>query len=142
MTNDLKVASNFRNNIGLSLGITESMIKDVVHGFYAKIRADSYIGPIFQEKIGDEWDHHLALMCDFWSGVVLSTGRYKGQPMPKHIVLPNLDKPHFEHWLALFEENAYSVCPKEAADLFISRARKIAESLMLGVAYYSGKESL
>ena len=40
----------------------------------------------------------------------------------------------FDRWLALFEETAREVCPPAAAALFIERARRVAESLELGVA--------
>ncbi|AZL15578.1 group III truncated hemoglobin [Rickettsiales endosymbiont of Stachyamoeba lipophora] len=142
MPNKLQINSNFSRNIGGSVGITESMVSSLVHSFYAKIKADPFIGPIFQDKINNNWDEHLATMCDFWSGVALSTGRYKGQPLPKHVVLPGLQEEHFVRWIALFEENAYSICPKEAAEFFIDKAQKIADSLMRGIAFYRGNLNL
>jgi hemoglobin len=86
--------------------------------------------------VGD-WDEHLATMCDFWSGVVLTTGRYKGRPMHKHVPL-SLEPEHFKRWLELFEAAAERICPPEAASFFIGRARRIAESLQLGIAHASG----
>lgn len=140
MTDELKLAPNHGNNIGFSLGITETMISTMIHTFYTKVRNDPFIGPIFINQIGEEWDDHLVQMCNFWSGIALSTKRYKGQPMIKHVNLPPLTKEHFARWLLLFEENAYIACPKEAADYFIEKAKKIAESLMMGIEYY--KENL
>src|SRR3546814_13779599 len=61
------------------------MIHDVVHAFYGRIRQDAVLGPIFDGVIQDRWDYHLAKMCDFWSSVLLMTGRYDGRPMPAHI---------------------------------------------------------
>jgi len=81
-------------------------------------------------------------MCDFWSSVVLSTGKYKGQPMVKHIHLPELEREHFTHWLALFKENANELFPKEIAEVFIEKAHKIAESLIYGIATHRGKLDL
>ncbi len=49
-------------------GITEAMIERLVHGFYAKVRADAILGPIFDARIRD-WEPHLAQMCAFWSSV-------------------------------------------------------------------------
>jgi hemoglobin len=139
MSDKPKISANIRNNIGISLGINELMIKTLVHSFYTKVRNDPFIGPIFHEKIGDDWDKHLAIMCDFWSSVALSSNRYKGTPMIKHINLPGLNKEHFRRWLSLFEENAHNVCSKEIAEFFIDKAKRIAESLMLGIAYYNEK---
>ncbi|MNR62206.1 hypothetical protein D3C85_1841530 [compost metagenome] len=53
--------------------------------------------------------------------------------MPKHLPLP-VDARHFDRWLELFEATALELCPPEAALHFIERARRIAESLELGIA--------
>nr|WP_295236553.1 group III truncated hemoglobin [uncultured Brevundimonas sp.] len=117
-------------------GIDEAMIDAVVEGFYARVREDALIGPIFADRITD-WAPHLAQMKLFWSSVALSTGVYQGRPMPKHLPLP-IDARHFDRWLELFVETARTLCPPIAADHFIERARRIAESLELGVANASG----
>lgn len=118
-------------------GIDESMIEKLVHGFYARVREDALIGPIFAARISD-WEPHLKTMCAFWSGVVLMSGRYHGQPMRKHLPLP-IDSRHFDRWLALFEATAQELCPPKAAAYFVERARRIAESLELGIAVSSGR---
>ena len=113
-------------------GIDEAMIERLVRRFYARVRADALLGPIFEARIAD-WEPHLQRMCAFWSSVALMTGRYSGQPMRVHLPLP-VDARHFDRWLALFEDSAREVCPSAAADHFIERARRIAESLELGIA--------
>jgi len=113
-------------------GITEEMIERLVHGFYAKVRADALLGPVFEARIRD-WEPHLRQMCAFWSSVALMTGRYHGSPMAKHMPLP-VDAAHFDRWLALFEETARELCPPAAQVHFLERARRIAESLELGIA--------
>jgi hemoglobin len=113
-------------------GITEAMIEHLVHGFYAKVRADEMLAPVFDARIRD-WGPHLKQMCAFWSSVALMSGRYHGAPMPKHLPLP-IDAAHFDRWLALFEETAAELCPPVAAAHFVERARRIAASLELGVA--------
>ena len=118
--------------------IDEEMIRTLVHGFYARIREDEEIGPIFNGAIGDGWDAHLAKMCDFWSSVMLMTGRYKGNPMVVHSRLKTVRPEHFERWLALFRQTARTVCPAEIAELFIGRAEIIARSLKLGMFYQPG----
>lgn len=113
-------------------GIDEAMIDRLVETFYARVRDDALIGPIFADRVED-WGPHLAQMKLFWSSVTLSTGVYQGRPMPKHLPLP-IDATHFDRWLALFEATATEVCPPIAAAHFMERARRIAESLELGVA--------
>lgn len=117
-------------------GITEAMIERLVHGFYARVRNDPVIGPVFEARIAD-WAPHLAQMCAFWSSVALMTGRYHGTPMVKHMKLP-IDAAHFDRWLDLFEATAQELCPPAAAVHFIERARRIASSLEMGVASGQG----
>jgi hemoglobin len=113
-------------------GIDEAMIETLVHRFYARIREDALLGPIFEERIAD-WGPHLERMCAFWSSVALMTGRYHGQPMRIHMPLP-IDAEHFDRWLALFEATARETCPPAAAAHFMERAKRVAESLELGIA--------
>ena len=117
-------------------GITEAMIEQLVRAFYAKVRADEVLGPIFEARIRD-WEPHLQQMCAFWSSVALMTGRYHGTPMVKHMRLP-VDASHFDRWLGLFEETAREVCPPQAEAHFMDRARRIASSLEMGVASTHG----
>ena len=113
-------------------GITEAMIERLVHGFYAKVRSDAVLAPVFEARIHD-WEPHLARMCAFWSSVALMSGRYQGTPMAKHAPLP-VDAGHFDRWLALFEATARELCPPQAATHFVELARRIAASLELGIA--------
>ena len=121
--------------IAARTGITEAMIERLVHAF-DKVRADEVLAPVFEARIQD-WAPHLARMCAFWSSVALMTGRYHGTPMVKHMPLP-VDAGHFDRWLELFEVTAREVCPPEAEEHFVERARRIAASLELGVANANG----
>lgn len=129
---------------GSAAGVTEAMIREVVHGFYGRIRQDALLGPVFEGVIADNWDHHLAKMCDFWSSVLLMSGRYEGRPMPAHIRIKvakgmGLDTEHFDHWLTLFRATVRDLCPAEAAALFEDRAQRIATSLLQGVRFARGE---
>ncbi|HVY24661.1 MAG TPA: group III truncated hemoglobin [Steroidobacteraceae bacterium] len=116
--------------------IDDAMIEKLVHGFYARIRSDEVLGPIFAQRI-THWEPHLRRMCEFWSSVVLMSGRYHGQPMIKHLPLP-VDATHFDRWLMIFETSARELCPPSAADHFIKLAQRIATSLELGIASNRG----
>lgn len=122
--------------IAARTGIDETMIERLVRSFYAKIRKDALLGPIFEARIRD-WEPHLQRMCEFWSSVALMSGRYHGNPMAKHLPLP-VDATHFDRWLLLFEETAREICPPDAEAHFVERARRIAESLELGIANQHG----
>jgi hemoglobin len=123
---------------GVAAGVDEAMIRRLVHAFYAKVRRDPMLGPIFEREIAD-WEEHLARLCDFWSSVLLMSGRFKGQPMAVHARLPEITPAYFTAWLRLFHETAGEVCPPEAAALFRAKADLIGESLQLGVAVSRGE---
>lgn len=130
---------------GFAVGITEEMIHQVVHGFYAKIRSDPALGPIFNRVIPDEgWPAHLQKMCDFWSSVMLMSGRFHGAPMPAHVRIEShkgegLNGRHFARWLHLFAETVAELCPPAAAELFVKKSQMIAQSLQLGIAASRGE---
>jgi hemoglobin len=116
------------------MSIPDPDIARLVDTFYGRIRQDAELGPIFEAAIGDRWDRHLSTMKDFWSSVVNTTGRYKGQPVPAHAKLP-IARAHFARWLALWDEVTGEVLAPEAASLFRDKARRIAESLQLALFF-------
>jgi hemoglobin len=118
-------------------GIDDALIGRLIDEFYARVRADDLLGPIFERRITD-WGPHLQRMRDFWSSVALMSGRYHGTPMMAHLPLP-VDGAHFDRWLALFETCAEELCPPAAAAHFIERARRIAASLELAIASSRGR---
>lgn len=123
--------------------LDEAMIHAVVHGFYDEIRRDSLLGPIFNGAIAPEqWPHHLAKMCDFWSATLLRTSRYDGRPLPPHLAIPELGEEHFRRWLTLFQATVKRVCPPEVGALFLERALRIAHSFRLAIAYNRGEDTL
>jgi hemoglobin len=123
---------------GAAVGVTEPMIRDLVHAFYGRVRQDPELGPVFERAI-DDWDAHLAKLCDFWSSVTLMTGRFKGSPMAAHAARPDIAPEHFGRWLALFRETAEATCPPPAAALFVEKSEMIGQSLQLGLAVSRGE---
>lgn len=123
---------------GAAAGVTEPMIRSLVHAFYARVRDDPELGPVFERAV-DDWDEHLAKLCDFWSSVTLMTGRFKGSPMAAHARRPDIRSEHFGRWLALFAETARDVCPPHAAALFVAKSEMIGQSLQLGLAVSRGE---
>lgn len=115
--------------------VSEDGIRMLVDAFYTKVRADSDLGPIFDRAIKDNWPHHLEKMYAFWSSVMLTTGRYKGNPMMKHMALPGMKPALFTRWLALFDETCGELCDDAVRAAFMERAHRIAESLQLGLFY-------
>ncbi len=120
-----------------STGIDDAMIERLVRGFYGRVQEDPLLAPIFLTKVED-WEAHIATLCRFWSSVALMTGRYSGRPMQAHADLA-VERRHFLRWLALFEKTAREICPPIAAEHFIERAKKIAESLRQGISLHQGR---
>jgi len=125
---------------GVAAGVTEEMIHQVVHGFYANVLKDPALAPIFNRVIAEEaWPEHLAKMCDFWSSVLLMSGRFKGTPMAAHARIADLRPTHFARWLQLFRQTVQALCPPSAAALFVAKSEMIAQSLQLGMAVSRGE---
>lgn len=122
-------------------GLDEVMIRAVVDRFYADARRDPVIGPVFNRIIPDEaWPHHLATIADFWSSMLLGTGRYAGRPMPRHMAIPELSDAHFMRWLALFRRTVEDLCPPDIAALFIERSERIGNSFRMNIAMRRGQD--
>ena len=111
--------------------VTEQDIARLVPEFYARVRRDALLGPIFDARIAD-WDHHLTKLVDFWSAILRRTARFSGAPMPKHAALPGLSLELFERWLGLFEVTLAEQPNRAMADQAWLAARRIARSLWSG----------
>jgi hemoglobin len=119
--------------------ISENGIHRLVDGFYTKIRADPELGPIFERVIRDNWDPHLATMRNFWSSVMLTSGRYKGTPVPVHLRIKDIEPRLFDCWLRLFGETCDELFEDEIAGAFRIKAARIAESLKLALLFRPGR---
>ncbi len=116
--------------------ITEEAIHRLVGRFYARARRDELLGPVFAHAIGTadaDWAPHLARVSDFWSSVMLRSGRYHGDPFSAHLSLPDLQPAMFDRWLALFGETCAELFELDVADAFRERAERIASSLRMGL---------
>ena len=117
-------------------GVTEGSIRKLVDAFYSKVRADEELGPIFHQSIGTDdrsWEKHLRLLYDFWSSIMLTTGRYHGNPHRAHRELPPFDPRLFDRWLELFAETAHEVHGDRIAQKYVDRSHRIAQSLILSM---------
>lgn len=101
-----------------------SDIQIMVDAFYAAIREDELLGPIFNGVIQDRWPTHLEKMYRFWQSILLNENTYHGSSFDPHAKLP-IEKTHFERWQSLFSAtvDAHFAGPK--ADEAKDRAHKI-----------------
>jgi hemoglobin len=115
--------------------VSETDIRHLVDAFYIKVRADRELGPIFERAIPGDWEPHLATMRNFWSSVMLTSGRYKGNPVAVHQRVQGLELQLFDRWLALFDQTCSELFDGPIGEAFGAKARRIADSLKLVVFY-------
>src|SRR6187200_1574293 len=71
--------------------VSVSGIECLVDEFYKRIRLDQELAPIFNRAIPGDWDPHLATMREFWSSVMMTSGRYKGNPVAKLLKIDGME---------------------------------------------------
>jgi hemoglobin len=115
--------------------LTLEDIKLLVNTFYDKVREDTLIGPIFNERIQNRWPEHLAKMYTFWQTVLLGEHTYYGSPFPPHAQLP-VEGQHFQRWLFLFSQTLNELFTGEKAKEAMWRADKMAEMFQYKIEHY------
>ena len=94
---------------------TEAEVADLVTRFYAEVRDDAILSPIFERHVAD-WSRHMSKMIAFWSTALCGSKSYRGNPMLLHRVLPDLTPSMFERWLDLFDEAANALPNRAMAE--------------------------
>jgi len=121
--------------LDISGKVSEAQLERLIPRFYARVRDDALIGPVFDSAIGD-WQQHLGKLVDFWSSVMLTSGRYKGSPVAAHLThLPTITPPMFDRWLMLWTEVTAEMLPPTTAAALQGKAARIAESLKLALYF-------
>ncbi|MDE3154311.1 MAG: group III truncated hemoglobin [Acidobacteriota bacterium] len=80
-------------------------IEQLVDTFYARVRQDGLVGPIFDEVAHVDWTVHLPKMYDFWESVLFGAATFKGNPLGVHLALARLTPltaEAFDRWVGLF----------------------------------------
>ena len=111
---------------------TRADIEKLVNHFYGKVQNDQLLGPVFSHV---DWPHHLPIMYNFWSSMLLGDQSYRGNPLQKHLPLP-IEGKHFDQWLKLFTETVNENFAGDKAEEVKMRAESIAGifQLKLGIA--------
>lgn len=109
-------------------------IKQMVDSFYAKVRKDDLLGPIFNELLDNRWDMHLEKMYTFWETLLLGRHTYFGSPFPPHAKMP-INEKHFERWIQIFRQNLDEQFVGDVKDEAIWRAEKMAQMFNYKIDY-------
>jgi hemoglobin len=112
--------------------ITEASILKLVDIFYARVREDAVLSPIFESRLAGRWDDHMPRMYAFWTKILLGSGNFQSNVFGKHMAFAGIEREHFVRWLTLFRMTAIEVFGINDAKVPIQVAERIAVSLQLG----------
>ncbi len=116
------------------IGISEADIRRLIPAFYARVRRDPILGPVFDGIIGDNWTAHIETVCSFWLCATRLDGRYNGRNfIPAHARWPAIRADLLPRWLAIFGETARDLCTPVRADVLIDIAQRMAETLAISL---------
>jgi hemoglobin len=115
------------------LPVAEADIRAVVRRFYAKVRTDPALAPVFAAHVAD-WPAHEEKITRFWCNAILHQRGYDGNPMQVHQSAGNIRPTHFARWLAAFDQALAEELPPEAAESWSRLAHRIGRGLQLGLS--------
>ena len=112
--------------------LSRDSLRALVHAFYADVRSDPALAPVFDAAIGAHWDTHLERMVEFWCTMMLDTRSFSGSVFGTHMQLKGVEPLHFERWMSLWYR--HTAAGFEAADRkqLREKAETIGRSLFLG----------
>lgn len=110
-------------------------ISFLVRTFYAKVREDELIGPIFNDRITD-WETHLERLTDFWETNLCFVRNYKGDPLAVHVQVDKanegaITQEHFGRWLQLWFSTIDEYFVGDNAAIAKNRARNMSTHLFM-----------
>lgn len=106
-------------------------VKRFVDAFYAKVKCDALLSPVFAAKIpADAWPSHLQRIYAFWKAILFAETGFDGNPMQKHFSLPVAEE-HFDRWVSLFTQTIDEDFSGPRAEEAKKRAASIARLMYL-----------
>ncbi len=105
----------------------EAGLQHLLRHFYADVRQDTVLGPVFATRIQD-WPAHLERIGSFWARQLGAPSNYSGGFAGVHLTL-GIEEEHFQHWLRLWERNCRQHLSAEPAEWMIRRAHEIGSHL-------------
>lgn len=118
--------------------ITAEQIDIVVTEFYARVREDEILAPVFFQSLPPllrAWMAHEEKIAAFWRNAILFERSYDGNPQKVHGEREAVEPEHFAVWLALFDEVLKEKLPPELAEAWSALAHRIGRGLKMGVAH-------
>ena len=115
--------------------MSEETIRLLVDSFYAKVRRDPELAPIFLRAIPGDWQPHLDQDVRV---LVVGDAHHRplqGQSSDEAPRAARAQPELFERWLALFDETCRELFDDGIREEFRAKAERIAESLKLALFY-------
>lgn len=113
--------------------LNDATIGRVLVVFYDRVRQDPHLGPVFNGIVTD-WGEHLVRLEEFWSSVMRTSGRYKGNPVAMHVMHAAQIRPFmFERWLEIWRRTTDEMLDPAIARQMQAKAARIAERLSLAL---------
>ena len=114
-----------------------SDVARLVKRFYAKVRQDPELGPIFNQIVSD-WEQHLDRLTDFWESQLFLKRNYVGNPLAVHQQVDRrlqqgISPRHFGLWLNLWFETLDELFEGEVAAIAKTRAQKMSTMFYLKI---------
>ncbi len=113
--------------------ITRDQIARVVAVFYADVRRDPVLGPIFAAHVPGGWPAHEEKITRFWANAILREPGYDGNPMQVHKAATDVQPEHFAVWLGLFDTVLAAELPEETARRWSALAHRIGRGFQVGL---------
>ena len=118
--------------------VTEAQIDRVVTQFYAAVRDDPVLGPVFARHVAD-WTPHEEKIGRFWRNALLFQHCYDGNPMQVHAAAGDVKGWHFPIWLGLFDAVLAKELPHAQAQSWSALVHRIARGLSYGLPSDEGQ---
>ncbi|NVK51706.1 MAG: group III truncated hemoglobin [Flavobacteriaceae bacterium] len=120
---------------------TRSDIHFIITAFYKKLISDKEMFPFFKDIVAkNQLEHHIGIISDFWSDILLYTNTYSTNVLQKHLDFDKkipFKKEHFDKWLQYLVSTIDTFFIGQNAQNMKDRARSIAMVMQVKMKLYS-----
>jgi hemoglobin len=115
--------------------LTDELVARLLAAFYAKVRRDPELAPVFEGIISHGWPAHMKRIESFWrTALRLSRGYHGPDFMPAHLKHSAIRAEQVDRWLVLFAETVDEIAPPSLRARFLHVAQAMAENLRISLA--------